>query len=174
MWSKRVSARGVGGGLPGRRESTRGLVSRKVLDPVLASDAGLVATLRSKAATMAGIHSPHCVRFLELVEDGPLMAIASELVDGALLQAVLERNGWLTAPEQGTLRGGASAPPGAGGTFSFTSPIDPNSPSVTICSTRPGGVKVCTGGLPATPNIAAGDVSLYVGRYGPNALDFVM
>lgn len=82
-----------------RRASTGGLVSLKVLDAGLASDPGFVGAFRGEAAMMAGIDSPHCVRFFELVEDGPLVAIASELVDGASLKAVLERHGRLNAPQ---------------------------------------------------------------------------
>lgn len=81
-------------------------VAVKVLSGELQADTEFLARFRVEAAVMRRVDHPNCVRVVELIDDPPVAAIVSELVDGASLQAVLGRAGTLSGEQAlGVLEG---------------------------------------------------------------------
>jgi len=95
----RIGAGATGVVYRARRSSDGSPVAVKLLSADLAAQKDFMARFRSEAALMAEVDSAHCVSFIELVEADGSIGLASELVDGATLRAVVRQSGSLT-PEQ--------------------------------------------------------------------------
>ncbi|MGW8358117.1 protein kinase domain-containing protein [Streptomyces wedmorensis] len=97
-----------------RHEDTGTPVAIKYLTRGLRSDRSFVAEFRAEARLLSSLHSPHVVQLYEYVESDQGAAIVMELVDGAVLRALLRQEG-ATAPEaalavlKGSLLGLAAA-----------------------------------------------------------------
>ncbi|MGF1424929.1 serine/threonine-protein kinase [Kitasatospora sp. LaBMicrA B282] len=93
-----------------RHEATGTRVAIKYLSPAVGDTSGL----RSEAALLGGLHSPHVAALYEYVEGPQGAAIVMELVDGLALRALLRQEG-ATTPEaalvvlKGSLLGLAAA-----------------------------------------------------------------
>ncbi len=83
----------------GRDPSTGSSVAVKVMDREYQDSTMFRTALRAEAAALRRIRDQHCVRVVDIVDEPDVIAIVTELVDGASLRAVLARAGRLTGPQ---------------------------------------------------------------------------
>ncbi len=92
----------IGRGAMGRvyratRRDTGEELAAKVLHPELADDKTIVARFVQEGAILTGIRDPHVVAVRDLVVDGGVLAILSDLVQGTDLRRYLSAHGTLPA-----------------------------------------------------------------------------
>jgi serine/threonine protein kinase len=90
--------------------STGSAVAVKVMAREYQDSTMFRTALRAEEAALRRIRDQHCVRVVDIVDEPDVVAIVTELVDGASLRAVLARAGRLTGPQsldvlRGTLLG---------------------------------------------------------------------
>ena len=74
-------------------------VAVKVMHPALAADEDFVARFVREAKAAAKLSSPHVVSVTDQGQDGDVIFLVMELVEGRTLREVLRESGRLTAPE---------------------------------------------------------------------------
>ncbi|MGH9277130.1 MAG: serine/threonine-protein kinase [Acidimicrobiales bacterium] len=85
-------------------------VAVKVLGPQLWADKEFLARFRAEATVMRRVEHPNCVRLIDLIDEPGVLAIVSELVNGATLRAVLDGAGPISGEQavgilEGALQG---------------------------------------------------------------------
>jgi serine/threonine protein kinase/beta-lactam-binding protein with PASTA domain len=74
-------------------------VAVKVMHPALAADEDFVARFRREAKAAARLSSPHVVSVTDQGQDGDVIFLVMELIEGRTLREVLREHGKLAAPE---------------------------------------------------------------------------
>jgi len=83
----------------GHHPDTGELVAVKIFDATTREDARLREGIRHEVAALRALTDPSCVRIRDVIDDGHYLAVVTDYVDGATLQAVLAEHGHLR-PDQ--------------------------------------------------------------------------